>query len=188
MKEKKKRGACGNSKRKYILTGKRFGRLLVGAPDDARKNGSWLATCDCGRVISVRTHALRSGVQVSCGCWRNEQAAINSRVGAAKATAKRTRHGCATDRGRTSTYKIWEGIIQRCTNPRARTWRWYGALGVSICERWRKFENFLADMGERPDGLTIDRVNPFGNYEPGNCRWATMKEQSRNKRSTYAQR
>jgi hypothetical protein len=76
-------------------------------------------------------------------------------------------------------------MLQRCRDPKARNYKWYGARGITVCERWRGkdgFENFRADMGERPDGLTLDRIDPFGNYEPGNCRWATWTEQQRNKR------
>jgi hypothetical protein len=100
---------------------------------------------------------------------------------------ERTTHGHArsrtTGRAGTSTYYIWAAMIQRCTNPRCAAWKDYGGRGISVCARWREsFENFLADMGEKPEGLSIDRTNNDGNYEPGNCRWATASEQARNKR------
>jgi len=82
-------------------------------------------------------------------------------------------------------YYTWKQMRQRCTNPRNHTWPRYGALGVTVCERWSSFDNFAADMGERPDGMSLDRINPFGNYEPGNCRWATPVQQARNKRASW---
>lgn len=87
--------------------------------------------------------------------------------------------------GGTSTYNVWSGMIQRCHNDRARDFKNYGAKGIKVCERWRSdFLNFLADMGERPDGMSIDRIDNSGDYEPSNCRWATPKQQSRNKAKT----
>jgi hypothetical protein len=80
-------------------------------------------------------------------------------------------------------HKSWEGAIQRCTNPRSTVWRYYGGRGIEVCERWKKFENFLKDMGDRPPGMSLDRVNNDGNYEPGNCRWATRHEQRVNSRN-----
>jgi hypothetical protein len=75
-------------------------------------------------------------------------------------------------------------MIQRCTDPNCRQWKWYGGRGITVCDRWLVFENFLADMGERPEGKTLDRVDPDGDYEPGNVRWATTKEQANNRRDS----
>lgn len=86
---------------------------------------------------------------------------------------------------KTRTYGIWHGMIDRCANRNNKSWRLYGGRGISVCERWLKFENFLADMGERPNGLSLDRRDPDGNYEPGNCRWATQEQQSNNKRTCH---
>ncbi len=81
----------------------------------------------------------------------------------------------------TPTYTTWGQMIQRCTNPKSKEYPRYGARGIKVCERWRKFENFLADMGLKPAGLSLERVNNDGDYEPDNCKWATPLEQSRNR-------
>lgn len=157
-----------------IDTGERVGRLLV--VDFAEPNPSghrqFRCRCDCGAETVATASNLRSGKTRSCGCLRSD-------VGLKGTRTRLVRHGlCGTP-----TYRSWQGMIQRCTNPKVPKWKHYGGRGITVCERWRDFTNFLADMGERPDGRTLDRTDPDGNYEPGNCRWATAVEQRHNRGS-----
>lgn len=150
--------------------GQRFGRLVVLGLSDYKRYRI-LCKCDCGNIVPIYKYNLRDGISKSCGCLRNEIV---------------TKHGHNTDKkGKSPTYSSWDGIIQRCNNPNCKAYKHYGGRGITVCERWNKFENFLADMGENPSkGYSIDRIDVNGNYEPSNCRWATAKEQSRNKRAT----
>jgi hypothetical protein len=168
------------------LTGQRFGRLLVlerALPSPSQTQAYWRCRCDCGNSTTTDGWSLRRGLTRSCGCLAREKASERARRGRA-----RLRHGHARKGRYSKTYTCWCGMRQRCRDPNARSYPWYGARGITVCARWRRFENFLADMGERPRGKTLDRIDNDGNYEPGNCRWATALEQIHNRRKASPRR
>lgn len=154
------------------LTNQVFGRLTAIRYSNHEQGTRplWICKCSCGKEISVIPASLINGKTKSCGCL--------------KRTARKT-HGAVIGGRATKTYAIWSAMRQRCENPKCKGYSNYGGRGIKVCPRWIKYENFLADMGEKPEGKSLDRFpNNDGNYEPGNCRWATSKEQMNNTRLT----
>jgi hypothetical protein len=161
------------------LSGQRFGKLTVLCRElnNAKGRTRWRCACDCGGEIVASGSNLQQGFTAACGCVRRTKAATNAR-------ARNFKHGAAARSGQTSEYVSWSSMWARCTYPCVHSSELYLGRGVTVCERWGTFETFLADMGLKPTPKhTIDRYpNSGGNYEPGNCRWATRSEQEANKR------
>lgn len=142
------------------LSGMKFGRLTVIERDGPPVKGvkpHWIVVCECGTRKTVRGSML--GRTTSCGC-----------------------KGIKHRMHKHPSYKSWDAMIQRCTNPKNPRFKDYGGRGITVCLEWRDFREFYRSMGARPKGTSIDRIDPNKGYEPGNCRWATAKEQMRNRR------
>lgn len=166
------------SPKRIDMVGRRFGRILVVSRVDGSAPARWMCQCDCGRTKEMNGGNLRYSKSTSCGCGEDES----------RRKPKKHGHTSAAVNGQSPTYMTWQSMILRCYRPSARNKLWQRE-GILMCDRWRhSFENFLADMGPRPSGTTIDRIDNAKGYELSNCRWATPTEQSRNRRPRNSSR
>lgn len=139
----------------------------IGETVNARGRKALVCRCICGKEVVLEPATAK--VNRSCGCLRYKFLGD-----------KKRRHGLTGS----PTYRTWVNMLTRCTNPNSDKYKWYGAKGIKVCLAWKSFESFLADMGERPQGMSLDRVDPAGNYQKSNCRWATPTEQCNNRKNT----
>jgi hypothetical protein len=149
------------------ITGKKYGRLtVIGFSHIKDHVAYWNVLCDCGNEKTLRGGSFKFGAAKSCGCLLKEIV---------------TKHGMKG----TPTYHTWIGMIKRCKNPNSHGYKNYGSRGISVCDKWLNFEGFYEDMGIRPEGTTLDRIDNDGNYNKENCKWSTKKEQDNNTRVNH---
>lgn len=159
------------------LTGNVFGRLtVIQRGENQGDKVTWLCQCSCGSQVSVITSSLRRGDTKSCGCLFKESL-----------IKRNTTHGNMKRGNGTKTYNTWRGMIARCEDPLNKRYDNYHGKGIEVCEEWHDFSVFLGDMGERPKGLTLDRIDNTKGYYKDNCRWATLSEQANNRSNNNLQ-
>jgi len=163
-----------NMKPSDDLTGCKFGKLTAICRIESLyvcKHKYWNCKCDCGNEKQIRANHLVNGLILGCGCDRYK-----------KVSEKNKKHGHSSGGKWSPIYVSWAAMINRCKSPKSNRWHRYGGRGIKVCEQWKSFDGFLKDMGKSwKEGLSIDRINNDGNYEPSNCKWSTPKEQANNK-------
>lgn len=157
------------------MAGNKYGRLTVieMAGHNQHKQRQWRCMCDCGTLVEKTGSDIRNGNTLSCGCLATE---FRSQFGA---LTNKT-HGKSNE----PVYRIWRSMMDRCYLPTSHAYSRYGGRGITVCGRWHDFENFFADMGHKPDGMSLERTDNDGGYGPSNVQWATAKDQANNRRST----
>lgn len=154
------------------LTGQVFGRLTAVSKIQQPGKAQWRCICICGVAVVAKASPLQQGFTKSCGCLGKE---------AGEAMRVKVEDLSKSCYGKT--YRSWGMMMQRCYNPNATGYEYYGARGIGVSPEWRVFSKFLADIGERPEGTSLDRLDTNGGYSRDNCKWSTRAEQARNKRS-----
>lgn len=157
------------------MQGMRIDRLTVDSFAGKNKHGAalWNCTCSCGNKVTTVGFYIRQGKVKSCGCLNRDNA-----------SAMNKSHGlCMSNGDKTDTYKAWAGMNSRCNNPDTPIYARYGGVGIKVCDRWKDFSLFINDMGDKPAGKSLDRIDHKKGYSPDNCRWATNSEQAQNRRT-----